>query len=324
METRANHFVVGLFVLVAVAALAVFAVWLANRTDQSKQSLYDIGFAGSVGGLQTGSQVRYRGIPVGTVSDVRIDPENVEQVLVTIAVRPGTPIKTDTVATVDTNPLTGISTVLLDGGTQASELLAAKPGDKGFPRITSRASPLEAVFKSTPELLAAAVDMVDRISRVLSDENIAALTRSAQSIDELTQDLVKRREALARLVDQAGGTLEGITRAAGSADTLIGELRATNAALKTTLAELGPAASKSVTSFGDASASIERLSARLDRMAQQLSGPLGDFSRRGLGNAGSLVTEMRDLVVTLTRILKEFERDPAGYLFGGQKGFVPR
>lgn len=323
METRANHFVVGLFVLVAVAALALFAVWLANRADRSQQSFYDIAFAGSVGGLQTGSQVRYRGIPVGTVADVRIDPENVEQVLVTIAVRPGTPIKTDTVATVDTNPLTGISTVLLDGGTQSTELLVAKAGEKGFPRIASRASPLESVFKSTPELLAAGVEMVERITRVLSDENIQALTRSAQSIDELTQDLVKRREALTRLIDQAGGTMEGITRAAGSADTLIGELRATNGQLGKTLAELGPAASTSIASFGAASQSIERLSGRLDRMAQQLSGPLGDFSRRGLGNAGSLVTEMRELVVTLTRILKEFERDPAGYLFGGQRGFVP-
>lgn len=323
METRANHFVVGLFVLVAVAALAAFAVWLANRTDQSKQSFYDIGFSGTVAGLQTGSQVRYRGIPVGVVSDVRIDPANVEQVLVTIAIRPGTPIKTDTIATVDTNPLTGISTVLLDGGTQASELLVAKPGDKGFPRIASRASPLEAVFKSTPELLAAGVDMVDRISRVLSDDNIKALTGIAQNVDELSRDLVQRREALTELLDRLNGAAGEIGGAAGEAKALMSELRATNTALRTTLGQLGPAATSSITAFGEASRSLERLSARLDRMAQQLSGPLADFSRRGLGNAGSLVTEMRELVVTLTRVLKEFERDPAGYLLGGQRGFVP-
>ena len=42
-----------------------------------------------------------RGIPVGRVDDIRIDPDNVETVLVMVDVDRETPIKADTVATLE-------------------------------------------------------------------------------------------------------------------------------------------------------------------------------------------------------------------------------
>ena len=86
---------------------------------------YQIAFAGSVTGLQQGSQVRYRGVPVGRVADIRIDPQRVEWVLVTIEVERGTPIRQDTVASLEMQGVTGIAFVQLQGGTQASPPLVA-------------------------------------------------------------------------------------------------------------------------------------------------------------------------------------------------------
>ena len=41
----------------------------------------------------------------------------------------GTPVKEDTVAVLETQGLTGITTVNLTGGTRAAPLLKAKPGE---------------------------------------------------------------------------------------------------------------------------------------------------------------------------------------------------
>ena len=80
MEIRASYLLVGAVVLALVAGLAAFSVWLVRADIDRRVEPYQIAFAGSVTGLQQGSQVRYRGVPVGRVTDIRIDPERVEWV----------------------------------------------------------------------------------------------------------------------------------------------------------------------------------------------------------------------------------------------------
>jgi phospholipid/cholesterol/gamma-HCH transport system substrate-binding protein len=125
---------------------------------------YEIAFSGSVSGLQRGGQVLYRGIPVGRVADIRIDPDDVETVLVAVEIDRETPIKSDTVATLESQGLTGIAYVQLRGGTKESARL--DPDAKPPPRIASRRSTMERVFESTPELLADALAVVDRLRSI--------------------------------------------------------------------------------------------------------------------------------------------------------------
>jgi phospholipid/cholesterol/gamma-HCH transport system substrate-binding protein len=99
METRASYLLVGGFTLVLMACLFAFIVWLAKSSfEEANSSRYHIYFTGSVAGLQEGSPVRYRGIALGTVRDIRIDPKNIARVQVTIEVAANTPIKEDAVA----------------------------------------------------------------------------------------------------------------------------------------------------------------------------------------------------------------------------------
>ena len=64
METRANHLLVGSFVLLLIAGLVVFVVWLARFQFEAEFKRYDILFEGRVTGLTIGSTVSLRGVPV--------------------------------------------------------------------------------------------------------------------------------------------------------------------------------------------------------------------------------------------------------------------
>ena len=97
-------------------------------------------------GLHAASPVRYRGVPVGTVTDIHIDENNSERVVVTIEVTKGTPIKEDAVAALEMQGITGLVNVQITGGSKDSALLEAGPGE-ALPVIASVPTALEELFE---------------------------------------------------------------------------------------------------------------------------------------------------------------------------------
>ena len=84
METRASYVVVGAFVFGLLAAVLGFVVWLGKLELDHQANAYRIGFSGTVTGLSVGSPVRYRGIPVGQVTGITLDAEDVETAIAEI------------------------------------------------------------------------------------------------------------------------------------------------------------------------------------------------------------------------------------------------
>src|SRR3546814_2913658 len=83
METRAHHLLIGSFMLVFVAAIIMFTLWLAKAREDQEIARYNIFFNGSVAGLGVGGDVRFNGIKVGNVSQITIDREDTSRVRVT-------------------------------------------------------------------------------------------------------------------------------------------------------------------------------------------------------------------------------------------------
>jgi phospholipid/cholesterol/gamma-HCH transport system substrate-binding protein len=307
MEIRASYLLVGAVVLVLLAGLAAFSVWLVGADVDRNVAVYEIVFAGSVSGLPEGGQVLYRGIPVGRVADIRIDPDNVEQVLVTVELEKGTPIKEDTVATLEMQGITGIAYVQLRGGTEASAPLVAT-GDRPA-RIASRPSALEQVFESTPELLVHAVVVADRLTRLLSDDNIAQISAAIDHVARVTGTLAAHDDDLDAFLAGAGSAGPRIADLTDELVLLTADLRDLTAKLDQRFAGVGDDLVATLTE-------LQGAAGQLDGLVGDLRQPLDDFASTGLYEFTQLVGETRLLVAALTRITKEFERDPAGFLLG--------
>jgi phospholipid/cholesterol/gamma-HCH transport system substrate-binding protein len=181
METKANHLAIGSFVLASIAGLMVFVLWLGKAEIDRKLDAYQIYFSGSVSGLSVASKVRYRGVPVGTVTAIGIDPDNSEQVLVIIEVTEGTPIKDDAVAALEMQGITGLVDVQITGGSKNSPRLVAKAGEP-LPILASIPTKLEELLADVPNLLARATVLLDRAMLLLSDENLIAFTQTLANV----------------------------------------------------------------------------------------------------------------------------------------------
>jgi phospholipid/cholesterol/gamma-HCH transport system substrate-binding protein len=321
MEIRASYLLVGAVVLALVAGLAAFSVWLVKADIDGQADPYQIAFAGSVTGLQQGSQVRYRGVPVGRVTDIRIDPERVEWVLVTVEIDRGTPIRQDTVASLEMQGITGIAFVQLRGGTQASPPLAAIAGQT-LPQIESRRSTLERLFESTPDLLVRSLALVEQATSLLDDQNLQALTKSLQNIETVTASLARHADAGEDALAQARGAATSVAGASGEVGGLASELRALTARVDEQFEGMGEEVGATLSDTRQAASTLQRAAGELEVLVGELRQPLGDFAATGLYEFTQLVGETRQLIAALTRITKEFERDPASFLLGSsQRGF---
>ncbi|MGO8869103.1 MAG: MlaD family protein [Alphaproteobacteria bacterium] len=304
METRASYLIVGSFVLALVGGIFLFAIWLTATPSPHKTKIYHIDFRDAVTGLQEAARVLYRGIPVGSVTHIGIDPEDVEEIQVTIEVDADTPIKEDTVASLGFQGLTFVAYVQLEGGTQEAPPLEPKPGRK-IATIKSRASPLQRVFNSAPELLDKINGLVDRTSKLLSDENIKAFDDSLANLDTMTATFAGKSKQIASLIDDSAAAVHSL-------DTLAKNLNSESAQLtgelKPTIAELR----KTSESFGT-------LATDLNAVVEENRGPLKDFSAQGLYELTEFIAQARIAAEAITRLANKLEENPSELLLGGQQ-----
>ena len=167
METDKHYFFEGLFILLFSLAAAVVAVWLGSP-GRHDDVLYRIHFPDSVSGLAAGDSVKYRGIDVGTVKSMAIDPDDSRLVLVDVRLRKETPVKTDTRASLTMKGITGVVFIELNGGDPAAKtLLEVTPPDK-VPEIASEKSGLKAMLDNLPKVIEKFSALEDQVKKVVT------------------------------------------------------------------------------------------------------------------------------------------------------------
>ena len=188
METDKHYFFEGLFIIVFSVAAAIFAVWLGS-TGRHDDVLYRIHFPDSVSGLVTGDPVKFRGVDVGTVKSMSIDPDNSRLVRVDVRLRKETPVKTDTRASLALKGITGVVFIELNGGDPAAKTLLAVTPEGEVPEIPSEKTGFKAMLDDLPKVVKKFTAIEDQIKKVVTD--VGALTDKVKANPSL---LLRRPE----------------------------------------------------------------------------------------------------------------------------------
>ncbi len=310
MEPKVNFTLVGLFVFLLGAALVAVVLWLSRADYRGVYDRYYVYMTESVSGVSPDSSVKYRGVDVGRVKEIVLNPDNPEQVRLSLDLVRGTPIKEDTVAVLETRGLTGLTTVNLTGGSRDSPPLAVKPGEK-YPVIQTRPSfflrldnaisrilsdeSLPVLLRNLNSLAGDARTMVDAQSR-------ADLKRILRNLADVTQMLAKHREELGAAIVKAGTALD---RFAVLGDTIDDRLP-----------EILDQAKLSLQSFQSMTRDIARTSASVQSALDGNRAGLEQLTGETLPETGMLVSELRQLTATVQRLAQELEREPSALLFG--------
>lgn len=313
METRAHYVAVGAFVLTMLFLAFVGVLYLGGAQLTTHFARYDIYFKGPVTGLSKGSLVEYNGIPVGKVSNIEIDPNDVEQIRVTVDIETKVVIKEDAKANVETNILSGVSYILITKGTQEAPALVAKPGER-YPVIKSRRSYFASLAARGPELLDQLSRIGDHLDEMLNKHNRLQLARILDHTEQLTSELAAHDKDFAQLAQNANTALSAVTKLLSDVD----QSYAGPNGLKDRLTQ-------SLSQFNKTAASLDQTSREFGTVAREARGSVREINTHTLADLDGLLRDTRQLIAGLTRLAEEIQRDPSRLLYGDRReGYRPK
>jgi len=263
METRANYVAVGAFVLACVFGVVVTLLWLAGAQYSQEFDYYQTNFRGPVTGLAKGTAVLYNGIGVGRVDDLQFDPNDPQNVIVVLQVKPGLHLRTDSVAMIESQGLTGGANVEITGGRKNSPELTVQPGQR-YPVIPSKSSAFQQLEETASQLIAKLNVAANRINDLLSDQNrknfaeilanlnvtMAALAKGSGDLNTTLKNFATVSAKLGPIIADADADLEKFGKLSGDADKFF--------------------KSPALNDISDLTADMKKLLASLTRLSDQL------------------------------------------------------
>lgn len=303
MENRSHALLAGLFTLLLGLAALASIWWFGGRHEATKE--YTVVTRQNVTGLSLQGQVRYRGIRVGKVQSIELDPQDVRNILVRINVDRAVPVTQGTTAKLGYQGITGIAHILLeDSGADSTPLVG---GEGESPRIAMQSSLIEELSDVGGATLRQARDFLERANLVLDDDN---------------------RRHLAAIL----GNLEATTRSTNEAALQLRKLLSDEnlRLLNSTLARADQAAAEAAPLLLES----RRLVGSLQPVSERLGRLIGEPSPGGIA---ALVTRLDEVGSDLSansrqlnRVLQMLEESPQSIVFGpprhapgpGEAGFV--
>ncbi|HUN70709.1 MAG TPA: MlaD family protein [Steroidobacteraceae bacterium] len=298
MEREANYAAVGAFVLVVALGAALFVYWYSGTRVHRSYQRYEIYFNGSVSGLEQGAPVRYLGVRVGRVVEMRIDPRDAGRVEVTAAIESTTPISDRTLAELDLQGLTGLLYIDLQ---QTPKGAAASVPSLRYPVIRAAPSQFDVFMGQLPRLSAAAGGVIQRLDRLLSDQNIADISRSLDNLSQASSSLPQTvRSVNALLIQLRTATVE-LTATARSAHNLMDTA--------------GPQVVAIVRRLNTMADNLSRATDQLDSMVAENRGDVRSFTRSSLPEIESFVREGRAAAQDIRQLSESLRQNPSQLLY---------
>jgi phospholipid/cholesterol/gamma-HCH transport system substrate-binding protein len=262
METKANYVLIGAVTVAGAVLVMLFAMWMTGGEFRRGYNEYDIYFEDPVRGLTEGGEVRFNGIKVGEVDSLRIDPDNTNRVIARVRVSTDVPVKTDSEAQLEPIGLTGVTLIQLSAGSADAALLRPTFGGPP-PRIQGRGSQIDILVERSEDIALRASEAMAAVRDLLTDENIARVTRIVENLEAVSTQLADRRSVVTR----SGEAAQEVTM-------LARDLRSDLAELDQAIAEMNQAArvasGETFPEITMAAEEIRRASAAIARVANNL------------------------------------------------------
>jgi phospholipid/cholesterol/gamma-HCH transport system substrate-binding protein len=300
MEREANYAAVGAFVVLVVIMGVLFVYWYSDSREHRDYQRYEVYFEGSVSGLERGAQVRYLGVDVGRVYNMRIDPRDSSRVQVLVDVDSSAPVSDKTVAELSLQGVTGLLYMDLTQDNGTRRLTKAVPSEK-YPVIRSARSSFDVLLASLPDLVGLASDVADRAARMLSDKNIASVSNALANIDKASATLPQTLNDVKLLVADLRDATTEVRQVAEQANQVVGTA--------------GPEVVTAMNRVRTVAENLTNASANLNKLVDENRQDIRSFTREGLPELERFLREGRSAAREFRDLSRSLREDPSQIIY---------
>ena len=320
MESRAHFALIGIFVLIAFAAAIAFTAWFSKAEFDQQYELYNVSFPGPVRGVNKGAEVRFNGLRVGEVTNLRLDRAAANTVIVELRVNAGFPITTDSYAQLEPTGLTGLNYIQLFEGT--SNVLMTDSDLESPYKLPGRMSQIETFIDDGGSVISAAQNALGRVNAVLTPDaisdfhdilsNLKVLTQTLSEVEiepELVNTVLESFEVAAKDVSLAAIAVDV---AADDFDLLVQK-------------ELPPLLDRAIVSMAELDETLnafEDTANNASTTAIDMSDAINRLSNSGITDLEETAELLRQTVDSLNRVIENIENNPVGFISGQERETV--
>ena len=195
MGSRVNYTIVGLFVVIFGLGMVVAGFWITEGRHAQTYKTYVIVMKESVAGLSEHAPVKFNGVEVGFVKEIKLDPNNPQQVLVYINIEEGAPITESSISSMRPQGITGLSYVAIKATSPDAPPLVAKKGEE-FPHIPSSPSLLLHMDTVLRQVTSHIQEISTSLRSILDEENRSNVKSTLENTKRFTETLAKNSEEI--------------------------------------------------------------------------------------------------------------------------------
>ncbi len=289
MESKVNYAVVGLFVILFGMLGAIIVVWLiGSGSMRSNYKNYIVYTSENISGLHTDSTVRYKGLDIGKVSKIVIDKKHPNFIKIYIEVSKDIPIKKNTIATISSSGLTGISYINLSYSKhQLKPFFKIKAK---YPVIYTKPNQLEEVLNKLPKIVNSINNAFSKINVAFNQHTINSIQETASNINKLTKELRKTNLKAQKLLKDSDKLIYSLQKDSNNIDAV------TNLVKKTVI--------------------------DIDNLTKNLNSTTAYTKKTLIKEGTSTLKETKRALLELKQLIIEIKRNPS-IIIRGRKEFNP-
>ncbi len=315
MNNRVNYTLVGMLVLTGFVLMLGFTFWMIKPSSETKTKIYTIYFDESVLGLNIDAPVKYRGISVGKVTRLTINPKNSEQVEIQVTILLTTPIKESTVARLTAQGITGLTYINLTLGENNAPELVLKKGEK-YPVIKTVPSFLENIEQSMVSVTGKFSNTLTGTQKLLNDDN-------QREIANALKNLASVSAKMDRLLDDK--TIRHLQETTANLDSLTYNMNSVTRKMDLLLPNVDVLINKSLSwqdeiagSFGSIMNSYLGIRSSMDEIKRAVSS--GEFNVKEITSdvvptMNNTFLELQSFIIKLDGVLEQYKRSPSDFLY---------